>query len=105
VTSADFVVTPAMRAELLRRMQARGITIDAKTYEAAAPSIDLRLGNEIARYVFSESAGFTRRLRADSVVTVAEGLLRGATTQQMVFDRAATTSAAVAAAAAPATKP
>ena len=89
ITSPEFVVTPAMRAELLRRLQARGVTFDAKTTEAVTPAIDLRLGNEIARYVFSEGAGFARRLRTDSVVTVAEELLRGATTEQMVFQRAA----------------
>ena len=32
VTSPDFVVTPEMRAELLRRMESRGVTVDAATY-------------------------------------------------------------------------
>ena len=36
VTSPDFVVTPAMRAELLRRMESRGVTVDASTYERAS---------------------------------------------------------------------
>jgi len=88
VTSPDVVVTPAMRAELLRRMQARGITLDTNLYNASTPSIDLRLGNEITRYVFGEGAGFAWRLRGDSAVKVATELLRGATTQQLVFDRA-----------------
>jgi carboxyl-terminal processing protease len=94
VPSPDFAVTPAMRAELWRRMQARGVTLDTNTYKTSAPSVDLRLGNEIARYVFGEGAGFARRLRGDSAVTVATELLRGATTQQMVFDRAATMASA-----------
>ncbi|MEP6494183.1 MAG: S41 family peptidase [bacterium] len=94
VTSPAVVVTPAMRAELLRRMRTRGITIASQTYEACTPSIDFRLGYEITRYVFGEGAGFAWRLRGDSTVAAAHALLRGATTEQLVFDRAAARQAA-----------
>ena len=89
VSSPDFVVTPAMRAELLRRMQNRGIKLDATVYAAAAPLIDRRLGIEIARYVFGELEGYHRGLRDDPALTSALKITRGATTEQMLFDRAA----------------
>jgi len=90
LTSPAVVVTPAMRGELLRRMRTRGIVLDDKTSAAAAPSVDRRLAAEITRYVFGEGAEFAQRLRTDSMVTTAHDLLRGATNEQMVFERAST---------------
>ena len=49
VSSPDFVVTPEMRRELLRRMQARGIKVDSATYASASRLVDRLLGYEIAR--------------------------------------------------------
>jgi carboxyl-terminal processing protease len=89
VTQPDFTVTPEMRAELLRRMRARGITIDDATYAAASSLIDRVLGYEIARYVFGEQAVFMRRLRDDAVMAKAQAFARGATTQKELVDRAA----------------
>jgi carboxyl-terminal processing protease len=88
VTSPDFVVTPAMRAELLRRMRARGITIDDATYIAATSLIDRVLGYEVSRYVFGEQAVFLRRLRDDAVMAQALAFARGAKTQKELLDRA-----------------
>ncbi|MEO7086431.1 MAG: S41 family peptidase [Gemmatimonadaceae bacterium] len=93
ITSPDFVVTAAMRAELLRRMQTRGITLKPAVYAAAAPLIDRRLGIEVARYVFGELEGFRRGLRDDPVVTSALKIARGATTEKVLFDRAAAVAA------------
>jgi carboxyl-terminal processing protease len=89
VTSPDFVVTPQMRAELLKRMRERGITVDEATYNAASSLIDRVLGYEIARYVFGEQALFMRRLKDDAMMTKARAFARGATTQQQLLDRAA----------------
>ena len=84
----DFVVTPEMRAELLKRMVARGIVIDRKTYDDAAPLVDRLLGTEIARYSFGDIAQFERRLRADATIAVALELMNGAATQRDLLDRA-----------------
>jgi carboxyl-terminal processing protease len=78
VSSPAFVVTPAMRLELFRRMQRRAIPIDARTYERAAPLVDRLLGYETARYVFGEQAEVLRRLRDDAAVGAAFRVLRGA---------------------------
>lgn len=97
VASPSFVVTPAMRAELLRRMRTRGITVDSAVYEASTSLIDRLLGYEIARYVFGEQAESARRLRDDAVVAAAAQFVSGATTQQELLRRAVS--------ARPATKP
>jgi carboxyl-terminal processing protease len=89
IPSPDFVVTPTMRAELLRRMRSRGITIDSAVYEQSTPLIDRLLGYEIARYVFGDQAESARRLRDDAAVAAAVKFLGGATTQQELLRRAA----------------
>lgn len=87
IKTFDFTVTPAMRAEVFRRMRARGITMDSLTFEHAAPLIDRQLGYEIARYVFGGEAEFERRLRNDDVVATAVRLMRGVTSQQELLTR------------------
>jgi carboxyl-terminal processing protease len=92
VTSPDFTVTPAMRAELQRRMQARGIVVDAPTMDGARSLIDRQLGYEIARDVFGTSAEFARRLRDDPAVARTVPIVAGAATQAELMRRAATSS-------------
>jgi carboxyl-terminal processing protease len=92
IAAPDFTVTPAMRAELLRRMRARGITVDSTVYETSAALIDRQLGYEIARYVFGEQAESARRLRDDAAVAAAVQFVSGATTQQELLRRAAAVS-------------
>jgi len=88
IKQPDFVVTPEMRAELFRRMRARGITVDEKTFEAARTLIDRQLGYLVARYVFGEPAEFARRLHDDPGVAAALKLTTGATTPQQLLQRA-----------------
>jgi len=89
VTSPDFVVTPAMRAELLRRMESRGITMDASTYNAASSLVDRLLAYEIARYVFGDVGEYARRVHDDPIVGRAVELIGGAKTPQELFERVA----------------
>jgi carboxyl-terminal processing protease len=88
VTSPTFAVTPEMRAELWKRMKARGVVMDSTMYVAAAPLIDRALGYEITRYVFGPDAEFQRRLRDDSTLARALSIVRGATTQRELLQRA-----------------
>ena len=87
VTSPDFTVTPAMRAELLRRMASRGVTMDAATYSAASSLVDRVLGYEIARYVFGDVGEYARRVHDDPVVGRAVDLINGASTPQDLLQR------------------
>jgi carboxyl-terminal processing protease len=98
IPAPGFVVTPTMRAELLRRMRTRGITIDNAVFDRSTLLIDRLLGYEIARYVFGDQAESARRLHDDAAVAAAAQFVSGATTQQELLRRAA-------AAPRPATKP
>jgi carboxyl-terminal processing protease len=89
IASPDFTVTPAMRADLLRRMRARGITLDDSVYERSASLIDRLMGYEIARYVFGDQAESARRLHDDAAVAAAVKFVTGATTQPELLRRAA----------------
>jgi len=89
IRSPDFVVTPAMRSTLQRRLAARGVTVDSATYAAAAPLIDRLLGYEIARYSFGAEAEFRRQMRDDPAIASAQALMAGATTEAELLKRAA----------------
>ena len=88
VTSPDFVVTPAMRDDLWRRMAARKITMDRGAYESAQQLVTRQLTYEIARYVFGQDVEFRRRAADDPVINAALGLARGARSQRELFARA-----------------
>jgi len=89
IASPEFAVTPAMRGELLRRMRARGISVDDAVYQTSTPLIDRLLGYEITRYVFGEPAEAARRLHDDAAVAAAVQFIGGATTEQELLRRAA----------------
>ena len=80
--TADFVVTPHMRAELIRRLAERKVMIDSTTARATGPVLDRLLGGQIARYVFGTSAEFKRSLDVDPVVKRAYQVLSKAYTQK-----------------------
>jgi carboxyl-terminal processing protease len=89
VSSPDFVVTPEMRHELRRRMEARGIKVDTATFEAAGGLVDRLLGYEIARYSFGERGEWARRLRDDPMVEATQKIVAGARTQPELLARGA----------------
>src|SRR3982751_1284403 len=88
VASPDFVVTPAMREEVWKRMQARGIEISRSTYDQAEPIVSRAIAFDIARYVFGAEAEFRRRAAADKVLQKAVDLARGASTEQELLRKA-----------------
>jgi carboxyl-terminal processing protease len=88
ITSPEFVVTPAMRGELLRRMRSRGITMDSATYDAASNLVERQIGTEIARYVFGDAVEYARRLRTDAAVNKALELIAGAASPRDLLARA-----------------
>jgi carboxyl-terminal processing protease len=89
VMTPNFAVTPAMRAELLRRMRSHGVLVDTAVYAAAAPLIDRVLGYEIAKYTFGQDAEFARRLRDDRAIASTVQFVAGAKTTQELLARAA----------------
>ncbi len=88
VASPEFVVTPAMRDELYKRMRSRGVTLDMTTYTASGVLIDRLLGYEVTRYVFGEGAEYARRLKDDPSVIATVKFLHGATTERELLSKA-----------------
>jgi carboxyl-terminal processing protease len=87
ITSPDFVVTPAMRDELYRRLRARGVTIGRVVYDSAAPLVTRALGTQVTRFVFGPRAEFARGLRQDQTLARALALLQGVDTPQTLVER------------------
>ncbi|HEX8851707.1 MAG TPA: S41 family peptidase [Gemmatimonadaceae bacterium] len=94
ITSPDFVVTPAMREALYRRLTARKIVIDSTTWANAEPLVTRILGAQIARYALGPDAEFARGLRSDKALAASLQLLNGVRSQRELLDRAATMAAA-----------
>jgi carboxyl-terminal processing protease len=88
ITSPDFVITPAMRDELYKRMQARGLTVDRALFDGADSLVTRALTSQITRFVFGPQAEFARQLRQDADIAKARELLRGATTPAALMQRA-----------------
>jgi carboxyl-terminal processing protease len=80
ITSPDFVVTQAMRDELFRRMQARGVEVERAVYDSAQTLVNRVLGGQITRFVFGTQAEFARTLREDADLAKARELLVGVNT-------------------------
>ncbi len=80
IKSPSFQVTPAMRAELLRRLRARKVELSDAVWEGAASLVGDQLTYEITRYVFGRPAEFARRVSDDAQVKLAMELLAKART-------------------------
>lgn len=80
IASPGFQVSPPMRAELLRRLRARGVEIPMPVWDAARELVDQQFGYEVIRYVFGRPAEFARRTADDGQVQRAVALLKQART-------------------------
>ncbi len=94
LTSPTFVVTPAMRDELYRRLRARGVPLERPQYDEATPVVDAALATEVTRYVFGADGLFTRAESSDSVLIVAGDLALHATSPGDLLHRAEALAAA-----------
>ncbi len=88
ISQTDFTVTPAMRAELVRRLTDRGVELTGAVVVGARSLLDEQISYEIARYVFGREEETKRRIRADAQVAEALTLLRGVGTTEELFARA-----------------
>jgi carboxyl-terminal processing protease len=89
----DFVVTDAWRAELLRRLRAKGVEVDDAVWRAGASYVDRILANRIARTAFSDAVAKQRELADDNQLTFTLDLLRRAKTTAELFTLAAPAAA------------
>ena len=84
----NFVVTPAMRDELYRRMVAHQLTIRRPVYDSANALVTRALGGRVSRYVFGSRVEFVRQLREDPTTTRAVELISGVRSQRELLARA-----------------
>jgi carboxyl-terminal processing protease len=91
---ADFEVTPAMRQEFFTRLRGADVEVAREEFEAARRLVDADLGFEIALHKFGRGVARQRADQESSAVRAATELLRGATSQQALFQRAQALSAA-----------
>jgi carboxyl-terminal processing protease len=88
ITTPDFVVTPAMREEVWKRMKERGIDIPRTAYDGAEPLVSRMIGFDIARYAFGSDAEFRRRAAIDKPLQKALDLARGAKSERDLLRKA-----------------
>jgi carboxyl-terminal processing protease len=88
VRSEAFEVTRAMRQELRRRLQQRGVVIPDSLYGGSESLLDQQLAYEIIRYRFGPAAESRRRVADDRQIRQALLLLRNAPTPQALLGMA-----------------
>ncbi|HKO16266.1 MAG TPA: S41 family peptidase [Gemmatimonadaceae bacterium] len=88
----DFTVPPAWRAEFLRRLQAKGVTVDQKDYDASARYIDRLLEQRVTRFAFGDSTAKRRDLPYDAPLRRAIDLLDHGQSQRDLFAEAQRTA-------------
>jgi hypothetical protein len=81
----DFTVPSTWRQEFYRRLQAKGVTVDAAQYEQAAPEIDRLLGNTVARLAFGDSTAKRRSVPDDNQLMHALQVLKQSASQKDLF--------------------
>ena len=94
VTSPEFRVTAAMRAEVQRRLRNRGVTMPDSVYTGGERIVDAQLGYEVARYLFGPAAERRRRVTEDEQIRQAVTLLKGSTSPRALLGMAELGSAA-----------
>ncbi len=87
--SRDFQVTPAWRDELYRRLDAAGVKIDRKQYDAAQGYVDNLLEQRVSRIAFGDSTSKRRTIDDDAPLRKAMELLDKTQSQRDLFALAA----------------
>jgi carboxyl-terminal processing protease len=86
IKSPDFMFTPQMRADLIRKLADRKVVIDSATARVAGPVLDRLAIGQIARYVFGTGVEFRRQIESDLVVKRAYQVLVKAGTQKEAIE-------------------
>jgi carboxyl-terminal processing protease len=90
----DFVVNPAWREEVYRRLTADTVKIDKAVWDAGANDVDRFIEDRVAKVAFGDTLVLRRNLRIDNQLRRAVELMRKGSTQQEIFAAAAQEPAA-----------
>ena len=93
-STRDFQMQPQWRDEFFRRLTAKGIVVDRKTYDGASRYVDRLLEQRVARLVAGDSTAKRRDLKFDAPLRKALELMEKGQTQKDLFTLAALTPAA-----------
>ena len=85
ISSPSFAVQPQWREEFYKRLQANGVKVDRKVYDAGASYIDRQLEYRLTRLAYGDSTLRRRTLPQDSQLQKAVELLDRAPTQRELF--------------------
>src|SRR3982751_6781426 len=88
----NFVVTPAWRTELRRRLTAAGVSFDQRFDAAATALLDRELERRVARLLLGDAGAKQRAMAEDHQLARAVSLLKNARTQQDLFATAPTST-------------
>jgi len=94
VRGNTIAVTPRDREMVWQRAQAMGIKLSRAAFDSSAAAVDRVIGYEIARIAYSSDDAWKYRLGTDRVAQAALSLMRGASTEHEVLERAANLRAA-----------
>jgi carboxyl-terminal processing protease len=83
--SPTFTVQSAWLNEFYNRLQAKGVTVDRKTYDGATRYVTRLLDNRVAHYAFGDSAAKRRDLPNDAPLRKAIEMLDKGGTQRELF--------------------
>jgi carboxyl-terminal processing protease len=93
VKEEAYTPTPVQRAELLRRIRAKGVDLPDSTWTGVRQFIDQQLSYEAVHYSFNRAAEFKRRAADDVQVQKAIQLLQRARTPRDLIALASTNTA------------
>ena len=85
VKSQTFTVEPAWMNELYNRLQAKGVTVDRKTYDGASRYVSRTLDLRVAHYAFGDSIAKKRDLPYDKPLSKALELIQKSASQRQLF--------------------
>ena len=83
--SRGFQYQPAWREEFKKQLQAKGVAIDARQYDAAARYIDHAIEERVSRFAEGDSTAKRRDMRYDEPLRRAIALLEKGQTQKELF--------------------
>ena len=81
----SFTVTPQMRAELVSRLRAKGVTVDPTLLATGGSELDRIIGMRITSIAFGDSTTKRKYLSDDNQLEKAIAVLKSATNQQSLF--------------------
>ncbi|HEX8942295.1 MAG TPA: S41 family peptidase [Gemmatimonadaceae bacterium] len=100
-----FTVEPAWTSEFYSRLQARGVAVDRKSYDAASRYVNRLLDQRVAHYAFGDSTAKRRDLAYDAPLRKAIDLLDKGASQRDLFAMVGENLSTPSRAAMPAKKP